>query len=75
MIARVGASTMHAMRQVQDTLLMRLGAMFRILDIDIMREPLPHRWVELIHHLDERERKCSPERQSNPNPSPAKSPR
>jgi hypothetical protein len=26
---------------------------------DIMQEPLPERWVDLIHYLDERERKLS----------------
>jgi hypothetical protein len=24
---------------------------------DIIREPLPQRWVDLIHHLNEQERK------------------
>ena len=41
------------MRQGQDPILGRLG---KALHDEITREPLPKRWVELIHCLDERER-------------------
>ena len=31
---------------------------------DITREPLPRRWVDLIHHLDEQERERSEDQRS-----------
>jgi len=60
----------------QETILQRLGKALNVrlkalnvrLD-DITHEPLPERWVELIHHLNEQERKHS-ERQPGPEPRP-----
>jgi hypothetical protein len=42
------------MRQSQDRHLAK--ALHAYYD-DIMHEPLPRRWVDLIHHLDEQERR------------------
>ena len=47
------------MQQGQDTILSRLGRAFHLYADDIAREPLPQRWVDLIHYLDEEERKRS----------------
>ena len=40
---------------VRETLL-AIGKHLRGQDDDIAREPLPHRWVDLIHYLNEQER-------------------
>jgi hypothetical protein len=45
-----------AMPHVHGTILDRLGHTLRMRDDDIAQQPLPHRWVDLIHHLDEQER-------------------
>jgi hypothetical protein len=44
------------MQQGQDTILRRLGKALHVFVDDIAHEPLPRRWIELIHCLDERER-------------------
>jgi len=44
---------------VRETILQRLGRTLRGHDEYITREPLPRRWVDLIHFLDEQERKRS----------------
>jgi hypothetical protein len=46
-----------AMQQGQDTILRRIGKALRADADDIVNEPLPTRWVDLIRYLDERERK------------------
>ena len=38
-------------------LMRRIGTVLRVKDADFAREPLPERWVELIHYLDEKERR------------------
>jgi hypothetical protein len=43
----------------QDSILARLGKALHVGTDDIAHEPLPRRWVELIHYLDEQERKHS----------------
>ena len=45
------------MQQSHDSILRRLGKLLRDQDDDITHEPLPNRWVDLIHFLDEKERK------------------
>lgn len=35
----------------------RIGTVLRVKDDDFAHEPLPDRWVDLIHHLDEKERR------------------
>jgi hypothetical protein len=55
-----------AVRQIQDTILQRLGKALHGHGDDITHEPLPRRWVDLIHHLDEQERRRSQGRQSKP---------
>jgi hypothetical protein len=45
-----------AMQQGQHTILRRIGKALRADVDDIVHEPLPTRWVDLIHYLDERER-------------------
>jgi hypothetical protein len=35
----------------------RIGTVLRIRDEDFAHEPLPERWVDLIHYLDEKERR------------------
>jgi hypothetical protein len=48
------------MRQAQGTtILQRLGKALHVHDNDVTQEPLPRRWVDLIRHLDEQERRCS----------------
>jgi hypothetical protein len=37
--------------------LLAIGKKLRGLDEDSTREPLPRRWVDLIHHLNEQERR------------------
>jgi hypothetical protein len=49
------------MRQVQDALLRRITRAIHNQFQEIAHEPLPRRWVDLIHHLDAQERK-GPER-------------
>jgi hypothetical protein len=43
----------------QETILGRLGKALHAHWDDIAHEPLPSRWVELIQHLNEQERKRS----------------
>lgn len=45
------------MRQVQDALLRRITRALHDRFQEIAQEPIPRRWVDLIHHLDEQERK------------------
>ena len=45
------------MQQGHDSILRRLGKLLHDQDDDITHEPLPKRWVDLIHFLDEKERK------------------
>ena len=44
------------MLQGQDSILQRIGKVLRAQNDDITDEPVPTRWVDLIHHLNERER-------------------
>jgi hypothetical protein len=41
----------------QESLLHRIGKVLRTQFDDITHEPVPTRWVDLIHYLDEQERK------------------
>ena len=50
----------------QETILQRLGKTLHVQTDDITREPVPRRWVELIQHLNEQERKRS--ERSEPEP-------
>ena len=50
----------------QETILQRLGKTLHVQMDDITREPVPRRWVELIQHLNEQERKRS--ERSEPEP-------
>ena len=34
----------------------RIGTVLRVKDDDLTHEPLPERWVDMIHYLDEKER-------------------
>ena len=43
----------------QETILQRLGKALHAHWDDIAHEPLPRRWIELIQHLNEQERKRS----------------
>jgi hypothetical protein len=45
------------MQQGHDSIFRRLGKLLHDQDDDITHEPLPTRWVDLIHFLDEQERK------------------
>jgi hypothetical protein len=45
------------MQQSHDPILRRLGKLLHDQDEDITHEPVPKRWVDLIHFLDEQERK------------------
>ena len=44
------------MHQAIDNILRRLGKVLPGTDANTTREPLPRRWVDLIHHLNEQER-------------------
>lgn len=60
---RKRACAMH----VQETILERLGKALNVRLEDVMHEPLPQSWVDLIQHLNEQERRQS-ERQPEPKP-------
>jgi hypothetical protein len=45
------------MLQGQDSILQRIGKVLRAQNDDITHEPVPTRWVDLIHYLDEQERR------------------
>jgi len=45
------------MLQEQETILRRIGNALRGQSEDITHEPMPKRWVDLVHFLDEQERK------------------
>jgi hypothetical protein len=45
------------MQQGHDSILRWLGKLLHDQDDDITHEALPKRWVDLIHFLDEQERK------------------
>lgn len=60
------------MRQVQDTILQRLGKALHVRGDGITHEPLPRRWVDLIHHLDAQERRRSQGLRPRPQRSPPK---
>jgi hypothetical protein len=47
------------MQQGHDWILRRLGKVMHDQDEGITQEPLPKRWVDLIHFLDEQERKTN----------------
>ena len=47
------------MPQIKDAVLQLFGKALRGHRDGIVQEPLPRRWVDLIHHLDEQERKRS----------------
>ena len=44
---------------VQETILQRLGKTLIVRLDDVTHEPLPQRWVDLIQHLNEQERRQS----------------
>ena len=58
------------MRQVQDTLLQRITRALHGQLRETVHGPLPRRWVDLIHHLDEQEQKRlqPPEAEAEPSP-------
>ena len=56
------------MQQDHDSILRRLGKLLHDQDDDITHEPLPKRWVDLIHFLDEEERKRTDVRQEEKRP-------
>jgi hypothetical protein len=60
------------MRQAQSTLLQRLGKAIHAHHNGITHAPLPRRWVDLIRHLDEQERKHSQAQQPEPQRTPPK---
>lgn len=47
-------------------LVRRVGTALRTRYDDLIHEPLPERWVDLIHYLDEKERREAQERQRQP---------
>ena len=56
------------MREIQDTLIRRITRGLHDQFQENAHEPLPRRWVDLIHHLDEQERERSepPEAEAEP---------
>jgi hypothetical protein len=59
------------MRFRKDETIVEIGKGLRREADDVTREPLPQRWVELIHHLNEKERKQS-EARRQPEAEPEK---
>jgi hypothetical protein len=47
-------------RQSRSSFLYRIGQTLRAREEDLLFEPLPDRWIDLIQHLDERERARDP---------------
>ena len=45
------------MRQGEESMVRRLGKALQVRLESVAHEPLPRRWVELIHCLDDQERK------------------
>jgi hypothetical protein len=45
------------MLQAQESILQRIGKVLRTHDDAITHEPVPTRWVDLIHYLDQQERR------------------
>jgi len=56
------------MQRGQNSILHRIGKALHAQDVESTQEPLPRRWVDLIHHLDERERTLSDGLQTEPEP-------
>lgn len=52
------------MLQEKDSLLHRIGNALRAQHEGITRERVPTRWVELIHYLDEEERRRADDRRA-----------
>ncbi len=52
------------MRQKDATLLQRLSKALRTQYDDVANEPLPERWTDLIHYLNEKERERPQGRES-----------
>jgi hypothetical protein len=55
----------------KDETIVEIGKGLRREANDVTREPLPQRWVDLIHHLNEKERKQS-EARGQPEAEPEK---
>ena len=53
----IGLAMERPMLQGQDSILQRIGKVLRAQNDDITHEPVPTRWVDLIHYLDEQERR------------------
>jgi hypothetical protein len=60
-----------AMQRKKDETIEEIGKGLRRDSEAITREPLPQRWVDLIHHLNEQERKQS-EARGQPEAEPRK---
>ena len=54
----------------QETVVQRLGKVFRAMNSGVLDEPLPTRWVELIHHLNELELRRSRHSSDRPSDDP-----
>jgi hypothetical protein len=48
--------------------LRRIGTVLRVTNDDFTHEALPERWVDLIHYLDEKERREEREREREQKP-------
>jgi hypothetical protein len=53
----IGLAMERPMLQGQESILQRIGKVLRAQNDDITHEPVPTRWVDLIHYLDEQERR------------------
>ena len=56
------------MRITQQPLLQLIGKALRVQVDDIVHEPLPDRWVDLINYLNEKEKRRRDARQRNSDP-------
>lgn len=45
------------MLQGHESILQHIGKVLRAQDDDITHQPLPTRWVDMVHYLDEQERR------------------
>jgi hypothetical protein len=64
----LAADLLSSMDHNPNAFLGLIGKVLQSRDSDIVHEELPKRWVDLIHHLDEQERKREQAKLKRPQP-------